>query len=444
MSDAPKKKQYDNLILALSKYGLSPAMYELYDKRTETDKDMQKLITAINESKLDASVTPARCRFLRNLILHKTPTQQDANMFLSASNNIFSASKWQEALSEDRKADTELNHRGYLFLATFCKDCYDNIIQTEEFIDAFYNSNQKLMKVLLDWILRCVKAGVSKEIFVNTPPLSRSIITEEQILNLFGAPDASQPISMNSVPTSRVGELADFGVDDVDDIFQACEYKGFNSQEVRQWCIGQGFTAGCVFAAIAAYINVGTNYRKLASSSKTKDPIKAARVQNMLNAKGVLINKGLNGYTLANIATAFLPVLSYLRNANRDRLQNQFAGTISAVYQDPCMGAMAVIDNQESEYRLYQKAFYKALKSTRKGKLPQSVDWLHLSVNGLNRDLKVQHFLIADKKEKRDVVAWVDRILAESQEDGDIGRTFCKTSLTDDEIEKEQIQTAKA
>lgn len=172
----------------------------------------------------------------------------------------------------------------------------------------------------------------------------------------------------------------------------ALQYQGFNPIIFRQELANKGASMKQIIVCMTALAISGNNPNRLTDSAKVTNAGISRRAYDIIRDVGVSGRKTKDNatITLSRIGIAFLPMYWCLRNwlNSQNKIQDQFPGTISVTLQDPNMGAIAVLNNAEREYRAYESAFSDAVSQTRtKAQAKNPTDWLAVAVRGLTADI---------------------------------------------------------
>jgi len=289
---------------------------------------------------------------------------------------------------------------------------------------SFKGSNSLLTATCVDITSSGTPATPSPAKSTATP--AQSPVTPSQ----FVAPAFVKPV-INKLVTNQFDfdAIAEYA----ETVFEATCYVGFSVDDVRASVESMLLSDLC--ALLSAYSNIGNNMSKL-NSTRLKDKNVSTQVYRTAAGAKISAKKREGFITLSNLATSFLPLYFSIRSQLKDKLQNQFPETmLPPLYQDPVMGPLAVIHGFESQFRNYQKAFFKVLPRAKEFKA-SSNDWLRLSCVGYNQD--------KDLNPHSDVNSSIQDSLRVIQSFRD-GTLISKpvvpvkltTSLTDEEIDRE-------
>lgn len=175
-------------------------------------------------------------------------------------------------------------------------------------------------------------------------------------------------------------------------------YQGLNTAVLRQMIWDANLTYQDLLVILTCLAIAGNNPQRLTDRAKVTDERIARAAYDIIRKAGITGMKSRDNATLtmSRVGIAFLPLYWKLRvylHAT-GRLQEQFPGTIDVVYQDPNMGALAVLHGLETQYREYEKQFTDALAGTGpSGKKRSNTDWLMVACRGLQQDIGSLHVL---------------------------------------------------
>lgn len=164
-------------------------------------------------------------------------------------------------------------------------------------------------------------------------------------------------------------------------------YAGFDPAVYRRAFLDSGAEFKDLTIALVTLAVTGNNPMKLTSSQKLKNAAVAGMVAAKIREMNITSTKpSPEGLTLARLGISFIAIYARLRKflCSRGKIQPQFGIDLNLILQDPNMGAVAVLLNQERPYREYETRIESAL-SKGAGRRSQS-DWLEVAVNGIERD----------------------------------------------------------
>lgn len=169
-------------------------------------------------------------------------------------------------------------------------------------------------------------------------------------------------------------------------------YQGLNTAVLRQMLWDANMSYQDLLVILTCLAIAGNNPQRLTDRAKVTDERIARAAYDIIRKSGITGMKARDNavLTMSRVGIAFLPLYWKLRVylAATGRLQEQFPGTIDIVYQDPNMGALAVLHGLEVQYREYEKQFADALAGTGPaGRRQNDTDWLVVACRGLQADV---------------------------------------------------------
>lgn len=171
----------------------------------------------------------------------------------------------------------------------------------------------------------------------------------------------------------------------------AVAYQGLDTAALRRDLFSKGLTFEKLIVVLSCVAISGNNPDRLLDSAKVTDVNISRRANAITRELGVTGRRVKDGatVTMARIAICFAPIYYKLREYLHDagRLQDQFPNTIHPVFQDPNLGAIAVIRGFEVQYRAFEAEFSDAVSGRGAGRPGRvGTDWLAVAVRGMQSD----------------------------------------------------------
>lgn len=169
---------------------------------------------------------------------------------------------------------------------------------------------------------------------------------------------------------------------------EAIRYKGFDPIELRRELSDKGLLFKDLLVILTALAISGNNPNRLTDRAKVRNVEVGMRAAEILRKYEIQRTKTQGGLiTLARVGIAYIGIYAQLRKylVSTGMITKQFSTPLEAVFQDPNMGAVAIIHGQEDSYREYEGRISAALRSA--SARTTRADWLEIACRGLSSDV---------------------------------------------------------